>query len=178
MISSAEVRHVMRYVNALDWLCPGLVLDAACGNGYGSKILAKYYEVIGTDISKNLINEARNEPVKGCRFIDSDLRTARFGAVDNIVSIETIEHFTQPDALIVLDNFYNWLNEDGVLVLSTPFCAETGPSTYNKEHLCEYSLTDIERLLTVAGFNVHTINTERHVGSNGRLGYCMVRATK
>ena len=40
-ISPTHVRHIMRYVKACQFLKPEMtVLDAACGTGYGTAIIA------------------------------------------------------------------------------------------------------------------------------------------
>ena len=180
-ISPAHVRHVMRYVNAGKYIPPhSLILDAACGTGYGSKILAKTCNsiVIGLDASSQAIAEAEREYSNDCKFRITDLFAAKYAAVDAIVSIETIEHFSRIDGMRLVQKFHDWLSPEGILVLSTPYCSHSGPSPITKQHLWEYSLTDFEMLLNDCGFKIDGIQLDRHEGQAGRLGYCMVKAIK
>ena len=182
-ISSAHVRHVLRYVTACNLLPPdsSLILDAACGTGYGTKIIAREFQratIYGVDYSQDAINEALKEPSPRCRFIHMDMLQGAPGQMDAIVSIETIEHFKQGDGVTIVKNFARWLRYKGCLVISTPYSLTTGPSNITKQHLCEYSLTDFEQLLSKAGFNIEQMLIDRHEGQEGLLGYCMVRAIK
>jgi cyclopropane fatty-acyl-phospholipid synthase-like methyltransferase len=176
-ISPTHVRHIMRYVKASQWLekIP-IALDAACGTGYGTRILAgRCYQIIGVDNNEDALKEAWKEPLPNhCTFMQADLLTANFRGMDAIVSIETIEHFNQYNGKQVIKNFHKWLSLNGKLIISTPYCDKSGPSPITPQHLWEYSLTDFEQLLTQSGFSIENIRIERHEGQAGRLGYCMV----
>jgi hypothetical protein len=50
---------------------------------------------------------------------------------------------------------------------------QSGPSPITKQHLHEFSLTDLESTLVASGFIVREIHLQRHLGKAGRLGYCM-----
>lgn len=177
-ISPTHVRHVLRYCRALEMLdgVQGLILDAACGTGYGSKILAEDHDVLGVDFSEDAIAEACRER-NGVSFMQANLLDAKFG-VDAIVSIETIEHFSKDDGIKLLHNFNKWLPSRAPLIISTPYCWKSGPSNITKQHLYEYSLTDFEMTLAMCGFEVETLHIQRHEGQEGRLGYCMAKARK
>jgi ubiquinone/menaquinone biosynthesis C-methylase UbiE len=116
--------HLRRYELAAT-MAPGKrVLDAACGTGYGSSMLLRQGEagiVIGVDIDAATIDYARR------RFTSPGLefRTAsatRTGlpdaSVDLVTSFETIEHMSDPTALLA--EFSRVLAPGGRLVLSTP----------------------------------------------------------
>ena len=180
-ITDLQVRHVMRYVQAMRYLPEGgLVLDAACGTGYGTKILSRNHDMLGLDNDEDALREALQRAVNGCNFIHGDIRDGKWFAdnLDAIVSIETIEHFDQVEGWKILKNFHTWLKDKGVLIISTPYCKTSGPSPVTKTHLWEYCLTDLEMSLTDAGFAIEFIKTERETGKAGRLGYCMVKAIK
>ena len=179
-ISETHVRHIMRYVQARDWLTfkPMLILDAACGTGYGTKILAQTNPyVIGIDFNEPALEEASKSRPANTGFMQADLLDARFTA-DAIVSIETVEHFFAEDGKKLVNNFHRWLSKKGVLIISTPYCDKSGPSSVTKQHLCEYSLTDFEQLLHEGGFAIDQMKITRHDGQAGRRGYCMARAIK
>jgi len=99
------------------------VLDVACGEGYGSALLAdsgaKY--VLGLDISRQAIGHARN------RYQYANLSFARAdcsrlpvpdGSIDLVVSFETLEHVHQQASM--LDEFARVLAADGKLLISSP----------------------------------------------------------
>ena len=180
-ISEAHVRHIMRYVQARDWLNdkPYKILDAACGTGYGSKLLAKKHLVDGIDFNEEAIKEAEKVFIPNCTFKQADLlRSEGNYKCGAIVSIETIEHFNRYDGAKLVRNFADWLPKHGVLIISTPYCSLSGPSPITTQHLWEYSLTDFEQLIAGNGFQIEILKPERHEGKAGRLGYCMVKAIK
>ena len=179
-ISEAHVRHIMRYVQARDWLTnEKMIADAACGTGYGSKLLWNQNRmIVGLDFNDIAINEARKTATETILFIKTDLIERQIRNFDAVVCIETIEHVSALDGLNILTNFYRWLPLGGTLIISTPYCTHSGPSPITKQHLWEYSLTDFEQALVQAGFSVEVIKTERHEGQAGRLGYAMAKAIK
>ena len=90
------VLSVKRYAFVRDRLQPGSVIDCACGTGYGSNILLQRDDVTalcGVDLS--------DEALEFSRLVVRDPR-AVFRAtlpdeqVDNIVSLETLEHAPEP----------------------------------------------------------------------------------
>ncbi len=179
-ISETHVRHVMRYVNASEWLNDKqyIIADAACGTGYGSRLLTNGgHKVFGIDFNAAALEEAKKTNIENCSFIYADLLATNF-ACNAIVSIETLEHFDAVDGLLLLRNFYKWLPRNGVLIISTPYCERTGPSPITKQHLCEYSLTDFEQALSANSFEVECIKVKRHQGKAGRLGYAMAKCRK
>jgi 2-polyprenyl-3-methyl-5-hydroxy-6-metoxy-1,4-benzoquinol methylase len=88
--------HVERYKFAAT-LVKGRVLDAACGCGYGSRILTDAgCRVVGVDLENEAIQCAR-EHYPGPGYLIGDIMdTPWAGRFDWIVSLETIEHL--PDA--------------------------------------------------------------------------------
>ncbi len=179
-ISEVHVRHVMRYVQARDWLTDRnyLIADAACGTGYGSRLLARAgHKILGIDFDTDAIDEAKKIEIEHCQFIKADLLTTKYSC-GAIICIETLEHFAASDGRTLLENFQTWLPTLGRLIISTPYCEQTGPSPITKQHLCEYSLTDLERILNLSGFEIEIIKVQRHEGQAGRLGYAMAKAIK
>ena len=179
IISSAHVRHIMRYVNAAAYLKPDdVVLDAACGTGYGTRILAaKCSKVNGADLNEAALAYARQEMPANVQFLQADLLRTNFD-ITTIVSIETLEHFDCVEGIVLVRNFHDWLRPQGTLILSTPYCSKSGPSKFNPYHYCEYSLTDLEILLANGGFRIDDMKLTRAEFPPVRLGYCMVKASK
>jgi SAM-dependent methyltransferase len=116
--------HWHRYAFALA-LAPGRrVLDAACGEGYGSALLAtRAASVLGADISEHAIAHARERygAAPNLDFAVADC-TALEGlparSFDLIVSFETLEHVAAQERM--LDRFAELLAPEGVLLISTP----------------------------------------------------------
>lgn len=116
--------HMVRYEFALGLLGEsGMVVDAACGSGYGSQMLARRARhVVGFDISESAINYAA-EHHQGSRvsYVRADLDRGlplRSGTVDGLVSFETIEHVSSPQRLV--SEYSRALRQGGHLILSTP----------------------------------------------------------
>ena len=99
------------------------VLDAACGEGYGSALLADVAaDVVGVDIDPATIAHARARYAQKprLRFECADATELPFAdrAFDVVVSFETLEHLAAQAAL--LRGFSRVLADDGVLVISSP----------------------------------------------------------
>ena len=116
--------HWHRYAFARP-LAPGRrVLDAACGEGYGSALVAAAGgEVLGLDIGADVVAHARERyaGVAGLRFECADatrLDALADACFDLILSFETLEHVQEQDRL--LDGFARLLAPGGLLLVSTP----------------------------------------------------------
>lgn len=96
--------HIARYALVRN-LCQGKkVLDVACGEGYGSRLLLDWgaSEVVGFDISESAIASARKNFAKpGIRYVCGDAQNVDQVITDEkfdlIISIETLEHLEQPN---------------------------------------------------------------------------------
>jgi GT2 family glycosyltransferase/ubiquinone/menaquinone biosynthesis C-methylase UbiE len=118
---SYEHRH--RYAMCLDFVSGKTVLDAACGEGYGSEMLARMAKrVTGVDLDQQVIAQAKKKYLKTDRieFAVTTCSSLPFkdGAFDVVISFETIEHFTEQTAFIGEVN--RVLNAGGTLIMSTP----------------------------------------------------------
>ena len=98
-IEQLEMEHLHRYNIISDLVKDKIVLDIACGTGYGSHILsqnAKY--VYGVDISKETIDYC-NENYKqdNLSYMEGSISEIPIedNSIDVIVSFETIEHVTE-----------------------------------------------------------------------------------
>lgn len=91
--------HLARYLWAAERLGDrGRVIDAACGCGYGSSILAdRGFSVTAFDIAPDAIEYARSHWDRpGIDWRICDLSSPEFAASDAVVSFETIEHLADP----------------------------------------------------------------------------------
>jgi len=117
------------------------VLDIACGEGYGSRLLAKCAEkVIGADIDNGSIKIAEEKSVglKNLTFFRQDVTKTTFEdhAFDVVVSMETIEHVPEEP---YFNEIKRILKRNGIFILSTPQNS-LGHIPINAAHLREYSL--------------------------------------
>ena len=96
--------HVQRYAFARELVADCDVLDAACGEGYGSALLAQAARrVDGVDLSSEAVEHARNRygQADNLAFHCSDVTQLPFpdDHFDRIISFETLEHLEPQDAL-------------------------------------------------------------------------------
>ncbi len=118
--------HVARYALAATYVRKGdLVLDCACGPGYGAAVMASLApggQVIGIDGDPGAIAYARaNYDGPGLSYRVGDaalLDDIPDASVDLIVSMETIEHVK--DWLATVRTFRRVLKPDGRLIASVP----------------------------------------------------------
>lgn len=95
----ANAPHITRYFLVKGWIMPGeTVLDAACCTGYGTRLLAlSAKKVIGLEIDEGAIADAKEwNPAPNVEYHVADLNTYELPDVDVSISIETIEHVSNP----------------------------------------------------------------------------------
>lgn len=115
--------HWHRYAFARSFAKGKRVLDAACGEGYGSALLAQQARtVLGVDISMQAIAHARaryaGQANLAFECADCTALTLPDASVDLVVSFETLEHVSAQDALVA--GFARTLADDGMLIISSP----------------------------------------------------------
>lgn len=153
--------HIARYRFASKFTKGKSVLDAACGDGYGSVYLdANSY--LGLDIDRETIIQAVSKYKSYGNRVDFmnanlDNETLYNMLFDVIVCFETIEHVTNPE--FVLGNFYNYLKQDGILLISTPNYTIT--KGLNPHHVQEWTKAGFVSLLAKAGFIVYDVLGQR-----------------
>ena len=145
--------HWHRYAWAAVLAKNKVVLDAACGEGYGSAILALSAEsVLALDLDESTIAHARlrYRDATALRFDCADVSRLDHlpdASFDLIVSFETLEHLKAHDRLLA--GFNRLLRKDGVLLLSTPdrhrYTDLTGVE--NPHHVRELYKNEFENLI-------------------------------
>ena len=127
-------------------------LDAACGEGYGSAMLAQVAaSVEGVDISPQAIGHAQDRygQVRGVEFQAADCTNLPFAdnEFDRVVSFETLEHLAEQDQLLA--EFRRVLKPEGYLILSSPDKAtySDGQNTKNEFHVKELYRDELESLI-------------------------------
>ncbi|MBL7747081.1 MAG: class I SAM-dependent methyltransferase, partial [Chitinophagaceae bacterium] len=128
--------------------------DIACGEGYGSYLLAaKAASVTGMDIDNTTINKAAQKyPKDNLRFTQAAAEKipAADAQFDMVVSIETLEHLADHDTMI--KEIKRVLKPGGLLVISTPDKKNYSDKRNYKNpfHLKELYRNEFEALLKSA----------------------------
>lgn len=129
------------------------VLDAACGVGYGSKMLHDLGAIVtGIDIYQPAIDFAQAH-YPGPYYLKRDIADVE-GQYDVVVSFETLEHLYDPK--LILKKFRD---KCSLLIASVPNEEHYpfNPVTFVSDeypHLRHYTPTEFNDLLTAAGFRV------------------------
>ena len=125
------------------------VIDMACGEGYGSNVLAaSAASVVGVDANPEAHEHARLRYRRGNLRFERDLVESFAEQVEAVVFLQTIEHLQDPDA--VLEHFRSLVGERGTVYLSTPNVRTLAPKgaerSDNPWHVHEYRAEEFERL--------------------------------
>lgn len=121
-----EIEHLQRYYSIKEIVRNKRVLDAACGEGYGSAIIAETaLNVQGIDIDPNAIGNAKKkyEGIKNLSFVTcsiSHMPMIESKSKDVVISFETIEHVKKDVQIAFMNEICRILTSDGILVMSTP----------------------------------------------------------
>lgn len=164
--------HLHRYHSASELVRGKSVLDIACGEGYGTALLAQYAgKAIGVDIDPACIEYAR-EKYKGnnIEFVEgrADAIPLKSGSMDIVVSYETIEHLEEKDQHAFLKEIRRVLKKDGKLIISTP---DKANYTERFSHKNEFHIKEFTKDEFVAFLGTHFKHTK-----NFSQGYEIVDA--
>jgi len=122
VFEETTLEHLHRYALALDFAKGKKVLDVACGEGYGSNLLAEVAEnVVGIDIDEATITKAIDKYRKRNLCFRQGSATklpCEENEFDVVVSFETIEHISDHDQM--LHEIKRVLKPKGILIISTP----------------------------------------------------------
>jgi 2-polyprenyl-3-methyl-5-hydroxy-6-metoxy-1,4-benzoquinol methylase len=157
-LGKGVIEHLHRYALAIPYAENKIVLDVACGEGYGSALLAQNAsKVTGIDISNEAIEHARAKYFK--ENLDFSIGSVcnlpiESNSIDLIVSFETLEHLVEQEEMI--EEFLRVLKPEGILIISTP-----ERDNYNKVdpnnlfHLKELDYKEFDELLSKYFKNVN-----------------------
>jgi SAM-dependent methyltransferase len=143
-------RHLVVY----EWIAERVrgkrVVDMACGEGYGSDVLARTAaSVVGVDANPDAHDHARLRYVRPNLRFERDL-VESFSAhgSDAVVFLQTIEHVQDPGA--VLEHFRSLMGEGGTAYVSTPNLLTLAPPGAEKSdnpwHVKEYRAEEFRAL--------------------------------
>jgi SAM-dependent methyltransferase len=117
------IEHWHRYHFAAQFATGMRVVDAACGEGYGSALLARAAaSVTGADLSAQAVAHARAAygGIANLSFVEAPCTRLPLAdaSADLFVSFETVEHIREQEAFV--DEIARVLAPDGLLLLSCP----------------------------------------------------------
>lgn len=152
--------HWHRYAWALNWVQDRDVLDVACGEGYGTHLMAERAKsVVGIDLDPETIEHAKTRYTReNLSFQVGDVLSLPLedDCVDVVVCFETIEHVADHTGLMM--EFRRVLRSDGLLLLSSPDKASYSDQTGydNPFHVKELYREELDALLK-AHFKSHKL---------------------
>ncbi|MBA2644687.1 MAG: methyltransferase domain-containing protein [Solirubrobacterales bacterium] len=141
----AENYWYRRHLAVYEWIAERVrgrrVVDLACGEGYGSAVLARTAaSVVGVDANPEAFEHARLRYVTPNLRFERDLVETWSGEVDCVVFLQTIEHVADPGAL--LDSIGRLAGPGGISYVSTPNVLTLAPAgaerSDNPWHVHEY----------------------------------------
>lgn len=138
------------------------VLDAGCGDGYGSYLLSQNdYKVIGIDIAEKMIKYAKGTYINDdIEFLQGDLSDLPLDnkSVDAIMAINSLEWTENP--LTVLNEFHRVMKNKGSLFIGL-LGPTAGPRAnsfnrlYGENVICNTMMPwELERLALENGWNL------------------------
>lgn len=151
---SGEIRyeHMHRYTWASRFCQNKKVLDIACGEGYGSALLAGYAtDVVGVDIAQEAVAHASEKYASqtNLRFLQGSATAIPLDdqSVDVAVSFETVEHLMQQSEMLA--ELRRVLKPEGLLIISSPNkkVYSEGRDYVNEYHVKELYFEEFDALL-------------------------------
>jgi len=142
-------RHLVVYEWIAERLAGLRVIDMACGEGYGTAVLARTAaSAVGVDANPEAHEHARLRYAReGLRF-ERGLVDTFAEPADAVVFLQTIEHLQDPGA--VLEHFRALVGDGGCVYVSTPNVLTLAPPgqarSGNPWHVHEYRRAEFERL--------------------------------
>ncbi len=149
----AENYWFRRHLAVYEWIAAQVrgmrVLDMACGEGYGSDLLAgSAAQVTGIDANPDAFEHARLRYRRANLRFERDLIESFSEPADAVVFLQTIEHVQNPVA--VLEHFRSLIGAPGAVFVSTPNVLTLAPPgaarSDNPWHVHEYRAEEFERL--------------------------------
>ncbi len=163
--------HLHRYRFAKEFVKGKKALDLACGEGYGSFMLAEdAREVIGVDIDEVTIRHASSRYIKdNLTFLKgsvTDIPIKGEKIFDAIVCFEAIEHIDEHDEM--MREVKRLLKKDGIFIVSTPnkYIYSDQANYQNPFHLKELYFDDFKRLMSDNFQNVYVYGQKIYPSSN------------
>lgn len=148
--------HLNRYAFAQLFTANKVVLDIACGSGYGAQLMAENAKLVyGVDLSEDAISFAtKHHAQDNVHYINASIEDLNLGEnkADVIVSFETIEHIEDTD--IYFATILKNIKDDGICIISTPIAEKDGKNENNIYHVNEYTIGRFQKELNKYFVNI------------------------
>lgn len=145
------LEHFHRYNAIIQLVENKVVLDIACGEGYGTDLLStKAKHIYGVDISSESVEHAKKKYLKNnmeFRQGSTSEIPMENNSVDCVISFETIEHHDEHEQM--MKEIKRVLKPDGLLIISSPDKEnynKTLPEP-NKFHVKELEFFEFKQLI-------------------------------
>lgn len=143
--------HLERYSFAATHARPEVILDIACGVGYGTQLLAEQvsdaHRVVGVDLDPAAIAIASSQYAdRRCQWCTSDallFLDEHRKTFDTVVSLETIEHLPSP--ALFFAKVAAALKEGGRFIASVPVTPSTDFNTFHLHDFTEQSFLKLHK---------------------------------
>jgi ubiquinone/menaquinone biosynthesis C-methylase UbiE len=148
-------KHIIRYQKAANYCVDKIVLDAACGIGYGSFILSCVAkQVYACDYKEEIEFAKKHFSKPNISFIQSDVMNMPYedNFFDVVVACEIIEHLKDVEKF--LSECYRVLKQEGILYITSPNAEGFKLENLEKKwktrynHFREFTVTELSTLLT------------------------------
>jgi SAM-dependent methyltransferase len=145
-------RHLVVYEWIRNRVAGQRVVDMACGEGYGSEVLAQTAsEVVGVDANPDAYEHARLKYTRPGLSFARDLVETYPGPADAVVFLQTIEHVTNPGELLEHFKRITAGSPTAAVFVSTPNVLTLAPEgaerSGNPWHVHEYRPEEYRELL-------------------------------
>ena len=164
-----RLEHIHRYLLARELSHGRRVLDIACGEGYGSDLLAEVASsVVGIDLVVEVVQHARNRyqrPHLAFAAGNCGAIPLADSSIDVVVCFETLEHHDQHDQM--MREIARVLRPDGLLMISSPDRDEYSevPGYRNPFHAKELDRSEFAQLLESHFSHVRLVGQRIRAGS-------------
>lgn len=169
-------RHVVAYDFVARYVRGARVLDAGCGEGYGTdRLTTVAAHVTGVDLEEPVIRRAASRYPRA-RFDAANLVALPYGdaAFDAVVSLQVIEHLHSPQEFLA--ECARVLAPGGVLVISTPNRLTFSPNGMrNPFHTFEFAPDELRAAIAQQFSSIELTGTFH--GARVRLIEMLLRKT-
>lgn len=142
-------RHLKAYQFSMNFCQKKVVLDAGCGEGYGSYLLAgAAAKVTGIDVSQEAIGHAKEKYVRQnleYQVMDAINMDFMDDSFDVIVCFQVIEHLN--NTLKFLTEIKRVLKKNGYAIIGTPNKSLHNSNAVGEYHVREYRYNEFIDLL-------------------------------
>jgi SAM-dependent methyltransferase len=142
-----------RHLTVYEWIAERAwgrrVVDLACGEGYGTEVLARTAaSVVGVDANPEAYEHARLKYTTDAVTFDKQLIEEWAGDVDCVVFLQTIEHVLDED--VMMAHVRELVGDSGIAFVSTPNLLTLAPPGADKSenpwHIKEYRSDEFKAL--------------------------------